>query len=149
MVDEQGVEVANLVDKIHPTDHARLMLRLAEWYNDADIKIENIFYGFTAISWIDDNGGHSLLARGYNDKLVWTSNNLGKNTLYNELDDLVRTQDCTIRDREVYLELRSIDFQTLRAPEGKYDDRADAYALAHMARVYDRWSARMTITVLP
>ena len=149
VVDERGVEVANLVDKIHPIDHARLMLRLAEWYNEADIMVENNFHGFTAISWLEDNGGHSLLARGYNDKVGWTSNNLGKNTLYNELDDLVRTQDCTIRDREVYLELQSIDFQTLRAPEGDFDDRADAYALAQVARVYDRWSSDITVMVMP
>ena len=36
VVDELGAEVANLVDKIHPADQARMMLRLAEWYNDAE-----------------------------------------------------------------------------------------------------------------
>ena len=56
--------------------------------------------------------------------------------------------NCTIRDREVFIELQSIDFQTLRAPEGDYDDRADACALAQVARVYDRSSANITVMVL-
>lgn len=98
---------------------------------DADIIIENNWRGFTAISWPEEHGGHSLLARGYNDKVGWTSNHLGKNTLYNELDNIMRTQDCAIRDHEVYLELQSIDFQT---PEGEFDDRADAYALTQARR---------------
>lgn len=41
-----------------------------------------------------------------------------------------------VSDREVYLELASIDFRELRAPEGEFDDRADAYALTKAPRGY-------------
>ena len=96
IVDAHGAEVANLVDKIHPADHARFMLHLAEWYNHAEVMIENDFHGFTAITWMQEHGGDYLLATGYNNKVGWTSNNLDNNNLYNELDDLVRTHDLTI-----------------------------------------------------
>ena len=56
---------------------------------------------------------------------------------------------CIIRDREVYTELASIDFQTLLAPEGDYDDRADAYALAQVARAYDRRTSDISVMVMP
>ena len=104
--------------------------------------------GFIAISWPEENGGDSLLAPGYNDKVGWTSNHLGKNTLYNKLDDWVRTVDCAIRDREVYLELQSIAFREPRAPESEFDDRAYALALALAARGYGLESANYSVMVL-
>jgi len=104
--------------------------------------------GFTALSWLEENGGDSLLARGYNDKVRRASNHLGKNTLYNKLDNLVRTEDCAIRDREVYLELQSIDFREPRALESEFDDRADAYALPQAARGYGLESANYSVMVL-
>ena len=34
-----------------------MMLRLAAWYNEADIMIENNYHGFTPITWLEVNGG--------------------------------------------------------------------------------------------
>ena len=52
------------------------------------------------------------------------------------------------KDREVYLELANIDFRELWAPEGEFDDRADAYALAQALRGYAFESRNIAVIAL-
>ena len=134
VVNERGHEVCNLVGKFDPTTHAQMMMMLSGWYNDAMVLIEENFHGFAAIEWFKNNGYSGVLGWGYNNRPGWVSNQLGKNELYRNLYDMVRSNDMIIRDPLCYFEIQSIEFESLRAPQGDEDDRADAFALAMMQR---------------
>src|SRR5690606_785825 len=107
---------------------------LGRYYNYAPTLIERNNHGHAVVSWFKEHSRLRLLT-GYDSKPGWLSNTLGKSLLYNELADCFRDRAATVHNYDTYIQLASIDGNTLSAPEGFMDDRADAFALAHMARV--------------
>jgi hypothetical protein len=63
------------------------------------------------------------------------SSTLGKVRLYDACADQVKNCEVVIHSPATFAQLASVDGSTLRAPEGQYDDRADALALACAARL--------------
>jgi hypothetical protein len=78
------------------------------------------------------------LLQGHDDKPGWMSSKLGKALLYTECADHFRlnAQDSTkiLHSFGSYHQLASIEGNSLRAPEGMHDDRADSYSLAQVGR---------------
>ena len=136
VIDDEGAEVAHHVDKIHPTAQARAIRELSLWYNNATIMVENNYHGFTTLEWLKENGMTRRLARSHDGKKVgWTTTQQSKHLLYEILAENVRNHETVIRDNDAYLEIQSIG-RDLKAPPGRMDDRADAFALALAARQY-------------
>ena len=148
VVDDLGAEVCNWVGKHSPEYQAKGIRDIAKYYHHARIMIENNNHGYSALSWLINNNLSHLLARGWNKKQGWTSNRLGKLYLYDTLADLVQSGDVELRDYSTYYEIQSINKDTLLAPRGLADDRADAFALAQVARVYGRNMITVSLDVL-
>lgn len=128
-----GEEVAELSGKLQPSTLAAYADVLGRWYNDAGLMAERNNHGHAVLQWWEE---HSKLRRlpGHDDKPGWLSNHLGKTLLYNELADSFRDETTTLHSFATYVQIASIEGSTLLAPEGQHDDRADAYALAHVGR---------------
>lgn len=128
-----GEEVASLAGKFQPAtmgDHAHAV---GKYYNNADILVER------------NNHGHAVILRlmyqddcrildGIDDRPGWLSTALGKTILYDSLADSFREQSTTLHSFATYTQIAAIEGSTLRAPPGTHDDRADAFALANVAR---------------
>jgi hypothetical protein len=92
-----------------------------------------------------NNHGHAVILRlmyqealrvlgGLDDRAGWLSNQLGKTLLYDALADAFRLRTTVLHSFASYTQIASIEGNTLRAPEGAHDDRADGYALANVGR---------------
>ena len=134
---ETHEEVANLVGKYPPDVHAALSAKISRFFNDAGLMVENNNHGHAVILWLNessdskDNFRYSrLVLKGHNTKDGWTSNVLGKSLMYEALATAFRTEDTLIHDDDTVVQIKLIEQNTLRAPEGEMDDRADSYALA-------------------
>ena len=125
-----GEQVAILRGKLTTKVHARDTLRICQWYNDAQVMIENNNHGHAVIQWFEENDYEHYLLEGHNGKVGWTSNTLGKALMYDTTAEAAKDGETIIHDYETYTQLVSIEKATLRAPEGEMDDLADAYALA-------------------
>jgi hypothetical protein len=130
-------EVANLVGKYPPDMHAALSARVSRYFNDAGLMVENNNHGHAVLLWLNENADSKdnfrysrLVLQGHNGKDGWTSNVLGKSLMYESLATAFRTNDTLIHDDDTVVQIKSIEKNTLRAPEGEMDDRADSYALA-------------------
>ena len=134
VIDEAGEEVCNLVARIAPEVQARHVWLLSRLYSNAKVLVEKNNYGYTTISWLQENEYGYILARGYNGQVGWLSTKIGKDLLYTTLSLAVDNCDMKIRDYLCYLEIQSIEKDGLRAPRGMLDDRADAMALAQQLR---------------
>jgi hypothetical protein len=79
---------------------------------------------------------HSRLRRlhGHDRKEGWLSNTKGKALLYDKTADMFRDQETILHSLVTFAQLAAIEGATLRAPQGEMDDRADAYALACVAK---------------
>ncbi|MEO1290041.1 MAG: hypothetical protein AAFV93_19990 [Chloroflexota bacterium] len=134
---ETGEEVANLVGKFTPEQHAALSATVSRFYNNAGLMVENNNHGHAVILWLNDNRDPNddfpykqLVLKGHNGKDGWTSNTLGKVLAYDNLAERFRLGDTTIHDDDTVVEIKSIEQSTLRAPEGQLDDRSDSYAFS-------------------
>jgi hypothetical protein len=81
-----------------------------------------------------DNARGVQLLHGHDAKPGWLSSTLGKTRLYDNCAENCRNAEVTLHSFSTYTQLVSIEGSTLRAPAGEHDDRADAFALACMAR---------------
>ena len=100
---------------------------ISDWYNEAAILVER------------NNHGHAVLPalrvlKGRDKRPGWLDNSLGKTLLYDALADSVQDEDILLHSFVTYQQVASIEGASLRAPEGQADDRADALALANLAR---------------
>jgi hypothetical protein len=90
------------------------------------------------------------LLQGHDDKPGWMSSKLGKALLYTECADHFRlnAQDSTkiLHSFGSYHQLASIEGNSLRAPDGMHDDRADSYALAQVGRAQ---SVQQQVNIVP
>ncbi len=127
-----GEEVASLAGKFQPAVFAAHIAALATWYG-AKALVERNNHGHTVIQWLRDNTTVPLL-NGYDGKPGWLSNSMGKTLLYDACADAFRSGDVMLHDFSTLTQLSHIEGSTLRAPSGQHDDRADAFALANMAR---------------
>jgi hypothetical protein len=79
-------------------------------------------------------GGITLLS-GHDGKEGWMSCTLGKTQMYDNCADAFKNQEVVVHSFGTFSQLASIDGNTLRAPDGEHDDKADAFALAVCARL--------------
>ncbi len=129
VMDDNGAQVAEVAGKFTPTDLSFYADRLALWYgNDARVMVERNNHGAGVLAWWETNGKSKLL-KGSDDKDGWLSNRPGKVLLYDQTAEAFQSKAVVLRSFETWVQLASVDGQTLRAPEGQMDDRAIAYAL--------------------
>src|ERR1051326_5606726 len=74
------------------------------------------------------NGMITILT-GHDEKIGWLNTEKGKALLYNDGADAFRNKETIIRSFATYVQLASVEGNTLRAPEGLHDDRAISYVL--------------------
>ena len=128
-----GEEVATLAGRLQPSTLAAHADAIGRWYNHAQVLVERNNHGHAVTLWLRD---HSRLRRltGHDGKEGWLSNSKGKALLYNTAADIFRDGQTILHSFATFAQLASIEGSTLRAPEGEHDDRADAYALACVAK---------------
>jgi len=131
-----GEEVCNLVGKLTPAVTAAYAGMLLDWYNRADVMVENNNHGHAVIGWLSDNGYRGRVLEGHNGKPGWSSTSLGKVLLYDCGAETFKNEETTIHDMDTLTQIKSIESGTLRAPGGEHDDRADSYMLALAGRVH-------------
>lgn len=145
---ETGDEVAALAGKYQPNVTAAYCADLSRYYNGAPILVERNNHGHAVILWLQDNYNKRLLVSGHDGKTGWNDNSLGKTTLYSTLAESFRTEEIMVHSFETYMQVTSIEGSSLRAPEGMHDDRADAFALANIAREFAGVTGRKTAKVM-
>ncbi len=129
-----GEEVASLAGKFQPAVFAAHIDALGKFFNRADAMIERNNHGHAVLLWLRDNSSLRILT-GFDDKDGWHSTALGKTILYDTCADAFRNKETMLHNFTTFTQLSLIEGSTLRAPDGEMDDRADAYALALVARV--------------
>jgi hypothetical protein len=129
ILDDLGNQAAELAGKIDPSTLGFYADRLAGWYNSGSVMVERNNHGQGVLAWWKGNGKCRLL-RGHDNKDGWLSNHKGKVLLYDECAEAFQHKSTVLRSFEAWVQLSSIEGNTLKAPEGLHDDRADAYALA-------------------
>lgn len=133
MDEETGEEVAALAGRFQPEIIAEYAHQLGVYYNHAALLAERNNHGHTVISWWRQNSSLKIL-RGPDKKRGWLNSPKGKVELYDQITTATRDEDMLLHSSATFKQLQSIDGTSLSAPEGMHDDRADACALAHVAR---------------
>lgn len=129
---ETGEEVAALAGKFQPSTLGAHIDAIGRWYNGAAALVERNNHGHAVLLWLRDNSKLKRLV-GLDGRDGWLDNSKGKALLYAECADAFRDRQTTLHSFDTYTQLASIEGSSLRAPEGEYDDKADAYALALLA----------------
>jgi len=129
-----GEQMAELAGKLEPSVFADYILQLALWFHRAGMLVERNNHGHAVLLWLRDNGGGIQPLPGHDGKPGWLSSMLGKTQLYDKCADACKNGEVTLHSFATYSQLVSLDGSTLRAPSGEHDDRADAFALACVAR---------------
>jgi hypothetical protein len=133
-----GAQVAELAGKFEPSVFASYAYQLAVWFYKAGILVERNNHGHAVLLWIRACGSDVRALHGHDDKPGWLSSTLGKTQLYDTCADAFKNAEVTVHSFATYSQLASIDGSALRAPAGEHDDRADAFALACVARTMPR-----------
>lgn len=129
-----GEQVAVLAGKIQVDVFADYLNTLSEYYNGAHVLIERNNHGHAVISSMNNTYPAVTLLPGHDGKPGWLSTTLGKSLLYSRAAETLKENDAILHDWTTQDQLASIEGGSLRAPEGLFDDRADAWALANTAR---------------
>ena len=124
-----GEECASLAGQFDPTVFAMHIDAVGQWYNRATVMVERGNHGHAVIMWLHEHSYLEIL-KGHDDKPGWLSSMKGKALLYTAAADAFREQETILHSFATFVQLSSIEGNTLRAPDGQHDDRADAYALA-------------------
>lgn len=130
---ETGQEAANLAGKFQPSTIAAHADSIGQWYNMAPAMVERNNHGHAVLLWLADNSRLRRLP-GHDGKEGWHSTTRGKTLLYDAAADAFREKDVMVHTFKAMTQLQSIEGSTLRAPEGEFDDCADAFALAVVGR---------------
>jgi hypothetical protein len=96
--------------------------------------VERNNHGHAVLLWLRAHGMGIHRLPGHDGKEGWLSSALGKTQLYDTCADAFKNAEVTLHSFATFTQLASIDGSTLRALEGQHDDRADAFALACVAR---------------
>jgi hypothetical protein len=129
-----GEQVAELAGKIEPSVFADHIAMLSRWYNGAAVMVERNNHGHAVLLALRGIGGITLLC-GHDGKEGWLSSSLGKTQMYDACADACKNTEVLLYSFVCFVQLSSIDGNTLRAPDGQHDDKADAFALACAARL--------------
>jgi hypothetical protein len=129
-----GEEVAALAGKVEPSVFAQHIATLSRWYNEATVLCERNNHGHAVLLALRGVGGITLLS-GHDGKEGWMSSTLGKTQMYDNCADAFKNKEVVLHSFGTFSQLASIDGNTLRAPDGEHDDKADAFALAVCARL--------------
>lgn len=129
-----GEECAVLSGLYEPAVFGGHIKTLSALYNGAPALIERNNHGHAVLLWLRDNAPKVRLLKGLDGRPGWVSSTLGKVQLYNDVTDSFRDLQTILHSMGTFLQLASIEGATLRAPQGKNDDRADSYALAQVGR---------------
>ena len=108
------------------------MATLSRWYNGAAVLCERNNHGHAVLLWLRDNGRGVCLLSGHDGKEGWMSSTLGKTQMYDNCADAFKNQEVVLHSFGTFSQLASIDGNSLRAPDGEHDDKADAFALAFL-----------------
>jgi hypothetical protein len=145
---KSGEECATLAGKYEPGVFGGHIKLMSAYYNHAPALVERNNHGHAVIGWLEQNARRVRLLHGHDwdveqhdkdEHVGWLSSKLGKALLYTECADHFKqnaeTKTIVLHAEASWHQLSSIEGATLRAPDGMYDDRADAYALAIVGRI--------------
>ncbi len=130
-----GEEVAQLAGKFEPSVFASHASAISIYFNHAPILPERNNHGHAVIMWLTNFAPRVKLLYGHDGKIGWMSSTLGKVTMYTNAADAFKNKETMLHSFATFTQLASINGNTLRAPEGQHDDRADALALAICGRL--------------
>jgi hypothetical protein len=125
---DTGEEVAEFTGKFEPAVFASYIGIVGRWYEHAAVMVERNNHGHAVILGLQGEG--LALLNGHDGHVGWLSSGKGKALLYAACADAFRNRETTLHSFETFVQLGSIEGNTLRAPESMPDDRADSYALA-------------------
>jgi hypothetical protein len=134
VIDElTGEQVALLAGKFEPSVFSAHIDKIGTWFNRAAVLYESNNHGHACLLWARDHSKLRLL-NGWDNNQGWLSNSKGKALLYSGMAEAARDKQVVIHSFKCFNQLSSIEGGSLRAPEGLYDDCADAFALAVAGR---------------
>lgn len=134
VIDELTLEeVGLLVGKLEPTTFAGYLLDLSEYFKGARIMVERNNHGHAIIATIKEREKEHLLMRGMDGKPGWPQTSKSKVMLYSEGATLFKDGVVTLHSSSTFYQLASIEGNTLKAPEGEFDDQAVSYMLGIVA----------------
>jgi hypothetical protein len=134
-VDAQtGEEVAKLNGKYEPSLFADYIDQIGKYFNNASVLVERNNHGHAVMLWLELNSNLNCI-EGLDEKRGWLDNSLGKTRLYDHCAEMFRDQATIVHSEDSYLQLLSIQGDTLLAPKNQSDDLADSYALALMGMI--------------
>ena len=143
---ESGEECAALCGHIEPSVFGHYIGLVAKWYHCADVMVERANHGHAVLLALRDFPTINCLW-GHDGKVGWLSSGKGKTILYDACADAFRDGDVILHSFATFMQLSSIEGNTLLAPQGELDDRADGAALAIAAIVYSRPSQGRPMTL--
>jgi hypothetical protein len=131
---DTGEQVAELSGKLEMTIFGEHVGQVSRFFNRSPVMVEENNHGHTVIKHLRENFPDLRLLSGHMGRTGWVSSQLGKVLLYDAAADAFKNGEAVIHSFDGFCQLASIDGNTLRAPEGDFDDRADAFALALAGR---------------
>jgi hypothetical protein len=129
---ETGEEVAALAGKLEPATFAQHIDAIGRWFNHADVMVERNNHGWAVLQWLREKSRLFRLC-GHDFQEGWLSSSKGKALLYDAAADALRNRETVVHTFATFIQLADVEGNSLRAPEGEYDDRSDSYALACVA----------------
>lgn len=142
VIDDDLDVVCKLHYHIDPDLHGKELVKLAKYYNNATIGVENNNHGLTTLKQITNiedywNLYYSKIVDKANDrvtdKLGWSTNAKTKPLMIDELATHIREKFLGIKDRGIIMELLSYvkdEKGKTNAQEGSHDDLVMALAIA-------------------
>jgi hypothetical protein len=126
---DSGEEAASLAGKLQPSALGHAAAQVALWFNRADVMVERNNHGHAVLLALRE---HPLIRRlnGHDRREGWLSSGKGKALLYDACADAFRNRETVLHGFAAFVQLASVEGNSLRAPDGEPDDRADSYALA-------------------
>lgn len=140
---ETGEQVAMFKGKHEPETFSRYTDELAIYYNNASILIGRNNHGHTCIAWFS-NFGKSELLLGPDDKEGWLETRPGRVSLYDDIAAGAKNREYLIHDKDTFDQLKSIEGNTLKAPNHEADDCADSFALSFKGILIDKNESSLT-----
>jgi hypothetical protein len=130
-----GEEVCALAGKIEPAVFASYLAQVSAWYHGAPVLCERQNHGHAVLLWLRTNAPQIRRLPGQDGREGWLTTTLTKAILYDRCAEAVRNGEVVLHSLETFSQLAGLDGNTLAAPPGQHDDRADAFALAHAGRL--------------
>lgn len=165
---ETGRQAAAFAGKYEPKVFAAYILEIGTYFNNASCLVERNNHGHSVIQWLEEHGRRIRLLLGHDAemhkkdsksrkrqkrlKAGWLSSTLGKTILYTTCADFIRENSeeghKVIFDFATYTQLASIEANSLSAPTGKHDDKADSFALAVAGRDQVMRKGAMSVVIV-